>query len=56
MKCYRLHADLHNGQIGISAWYTAETFKAYRAEVESYGYTVIKVECSTVDNLRDFSY
>lgn len=56
-KVYRIHADLHNGQIGLTAWYTSpESIKALCAEIAATGATILKIEESTQHQIIDFAY
>lgn len=42
---YRIHAQLTNGNIGITAWYASqESIDALKEEIEASGATILKVE------------
>lgn len=41
---YRIHAQLPNGDIGITPWYTEQSLDSLKHEIESVGHKIIKIE------------
>jgi len=45
MRQWRIHAELPDGRIGITAWYhSEETLAAFLKEIKDHGHRVIKIE------------
>lgn len=44
---YRIHAELKNNTVGITAWYTKESIELLKEEIIKVGGKIIKIEKQT---------
>ena len=41
---FRIHAEMQNGKIGLTAWYTSAVIEDIKQDVKDEGHKIIKVE------------